>query len=90
MVHRRDDAGPYGGERSMWLHQPCLLEVPMVRRNQYGNITPAFSGPHGRRYCTACARRAHSAAIAGGNWGFMLLLPTAKVMGINQPSKEWM
>ena len=25
-----------GGERSIWLHQPCLLGVPMVARNQPG------------------------------------------------------
>ena len=26
--------GPHGGERSKWQHQPCLLEVPVVGRNQ--------------------------------------------------------
>ena len=26
------------------LHNPCLLRVPIVRRNQCGYITPAFSG----------------------------------------------
>ena len=26
------------------LHHPCLLGVPMVGRNQYGYITPAFLG----------------------------------------------
>ena len=26
------------------LHHPCLLGVPMVERNQYGHITPAFLG----------------------------------------------
>ena len=26
------------------LRYPCLLEVPMVGRNQYGYITPAFVG----------------------------------------------
>ena len=26
------------------LHHPCLLRVPMVGRNQYGYITPAFLG----------------------------------------------
>ena len=36
--------GSHGGEKSIWLHQPCLLRVPMVGRNQYGYITPAFSG----------------------------------------------
>ena len=36
--------GPHGGEKSIWLHHPCLLMVPMVGTNQYGYITPAFSG----------------------------------------------
>ena len=36
--------GPHGGEKSIWLHHPCLLGVPVVRRDQYGYITPAFSG----------------------------------------------
>ena len=36
--------GPHGGEKSIWLHHPCLLGVPMVGRNEYGYITPAFSG----------------------------------------------
>ena len=31
-----------GGERSIWLHNPCLLRAPMVGRDQYGYITPAF------------------------------------------------
>ena len=35
--------GPHGGERSIWLHRPCRLSVPMVGRDQYGYITPAFS-----------------------------------------------
>ena len=35
---------PHGGERAIWLHHPCLLGVPMVGREQYGYITPAFSG----------------------------------------------
>ena len=26
------------------LHHPCLMGVPMVGRNQYGYITPAFLG----------------------------------------------
>ena len=36
--------GPHGGKSSIWQHHPCLLGVPMVRRVQYGYITPAFSG----------------------------------------------
>ena len=36
--------GPHGGEKSIWLHLPYLLGVPMVGRNQNGYITPAFSG----------------------------------------------
>ena len=36
--------GPHGGERSIWLHNPCLLRVPMVGADQYGYITPAFLG----------------------------------------------
>ena len=36
--------GPHGGEKSIWQHHPCLLGVPIVGRNQFGNITPAFSG----------------------------------------------
>ena len=36
--------GPHGGERSKWLHHRCFLGVPMVGRDQYGCITPAFSG----------------------------------------------
>ena len=36
--------GPHSGEESIWVHNPCLLGVPMVGRNQYGDITPAFSG----------------------------------------------
>ena len=36
--------GPHSGEKSIWLHHPCLLGVPIVGRNQYGYITPAFSG----------------------------------------------
>ena len=35
--------GPHGGERSIWLHHPCL-RVPMVEIDQYGYIAPAFSG----------------------------------------------
>ena len=27
-----------------WLHQPCLLGVPIVGGVQYGYITPTFSG----------------------------------------------
>ena len=27
--------GPHSGEKSIWLHHPCLLGVPMVGRNQY-------------------------------------------------------
>ena len=34
---------PHSGESSIWLHHPCLLEVPIAGRNQYGDITPAFS-----------------------------------------------
>ena len=26
--------GPHGGEKSIWLHHPCLLGVSMVGRNQ--------------------------------------------------------
>ena len=26
--------GPHGGEKSIWLHYPCFLGVPMVGRNQ--------------------------------------------------------
>ena len=29
---------------SIWLHHPCLLGVPIVGIDQYGYITPAFSG----------------------------------------------
>ena len=36
--------GPHGGQKSIWLHHPCLLGVHMVGRNQYGYITPTFSG----------------------------------------------
>ena len=36
--------GPHGGERSIWRHPPCLLGVPMVGRDQYGDITTTFSG----------------------------------------------
>ena len=36
--------GPHSGEKSIWLHRPCLLGIPIVGRNQYGYITPAFSG----------------------------------------------
>ena len=36
--------GPHCGERSMWLHHPCLLGVPIVGRDQCGYITPTFSG----------------------------------------------
>ena len=36
--------GPTSGEKSTWLHYPCLLGVPMVGRNQYGYINPAFAG----------------------------------------------
>ena len=36
--------GPHSGESSIWLHHPCLFAVPIVGRNQYGYITPAFSG----------------------------------------------
>ena len=36
--------GPHGGGKSIWLHHPCLLGVPMVGRDQYGYITPAFWG----------------------------------------------
>ena len=33
--------------QSIWPHHPCLLRVPMKGRNQYGYITPAFSGSQG-------------------------------------------
>ena len=36
--------GPHGGERSIWLHQACLLRVPMVGIDQYGYIAPTFLG----------------------------------------------
>ena len=36
--------GPHGEESSIWLHNCCLLGVPMVGRVQYGYITAAFSG----------------------------------------------
>ena len=39
--------GPHGAERSIWLQNPCLLGVPMVRRHQYGYITLPSRGPHG-------------------------------------------
>ena len=28
----------------IWLHHSCLLGAPVVGRNRYGYITPAFSG----------------------------------------------
>ena len=28
----------------VWLHHPYHLRIPMVWRNKYGDITPAFSG----------------------------------------------
>ena len=28
--------GPHSGEKSIWLHHPCLLGVPIVGRVQYG------------------------------------------------------
>ena len=31
-------------ERSIWLHHPCLLKVPMVEIHQYGYIAPTFLG----------------------------------------------
>ena len=30
--------GSHSGEKSIWLHNPCLLEVPVVGRNQCGCI----------------------------------------------------
>ena len=36
--------GPHAGERSIWLHQPWLLRVPMVGKDQNGYMTPAFLG----------------------------------------------
>ena len=36
--------GPHGEERSIWLHHPCLLRVPMSGRDQYSCITPFFAG----------------------------------------------
>ena len=36
--------GPHSGERSICVHHPCLLRVPMVGKHQYGYITLAFSG----------------------------------------------
>ena len=41
---RHERRGPHSGESSIWLHHPCLLRVPIVGRNQYGYITPVFSG----------------------------------------------
>ena len=41
------------------LHHPCLLGVPMVGRNQYGYITPAFLGSPGGIF----ALRAHCALV---------------------------
>ena len=36
--------GPHSGERRTWLHQPLLLRVLVVMKDQYGCITPAFLG----------------------------------------------
>ena len=36
-------SGPHCGERSILLHHPCPLGVPMVGRDQYGYITEAKS-----------------------------------------------
>ena len=33
-----------GGKKSIWLHDPRRLGVPIVGRNLYCNISPAFSG----------------------------------------------
>ena len=35
-----------GGERSIWVHHPCLLRVPILGKGQYGYITLALSGSH--------------------------------------------
>ena len=37
--------GPQSGEKSIWLHHPCLLGVPIVGRVQYGSPLPS-RGPH--------------------------------------------
>ena len=34
---------PHRGGKSIWLHQPCLLGIPIVGRNQYGYITPVYT-----------------------------------------------
>ena len=36
--------GPHSVEKSLSLHHPCVLGVPIVGKNQYGYITAAFSG----------------------------------------------
>ena len=66
---------PHGGEKSIWLHHPRLLEVPMVGRNQYGHITRAFLGSHDGE----TSIRLHHPWLLG--------VPMA---GRNQPSKECM
>ena len=35
--------GPHSGEISIRLHNPYLPGVPIVRRNEYGYFTHAFS-----------------------------------------------
>ena len=36
--------GSYSGEESMWLQNPCRLQVPKVDSNRSGHISPTFLG----------------------------------------------
>ena len=36
--------GPHGRGRSKWPHDPCLLGVPIMGKDQYGYVTLVFSG----------------------------------------------
>ena len=59
LVSALPSRGPHGGEKSIWLHHPCLLGVRVVGRNQYGYITLAFLGSPGG----VVARCAHGSML---------------------------
>ena len=83
----------HGGERSIWLHHPCLLGVPMVGRDQYGYISRAFSGFPWWREINIATSPLPSQGPHGGErskWLHHPCLLGVPVVGRNQPRNEWM
>ena len=85
--------GPHGGETSIRLHHPYLLRVPMVGRNQYGYMTPTFSGSPWWGDINMATSPLPSQGPHVGEKSIWLHHPCllgVTMVGRNQPSKEWM